>query len=321
MGMAPQKKKATKTVETTPNTDAITQNDEKIVNKEEADLVNKNTEMKENKEESKKVETKKEEQTEVKEAEKKEGNEDAGGWGADSDDAPAVVTDDFVPPIANDESIPFSEPTSKRPRMDDGGYRRNSGYGGRDGGYNDRGSRDYNAGGGRDRGYGAPRDSGYGAPRDSYGSRDRGYGAPRDSYGSRDRGYGARDSGYGGRDSGYNSGYQSRDREFGERPPMRREYEQVPEGKVLGLFGVKQSTQEELEDFLKVNTKSPFTEIRVIFDKVTRNPRGFAFVYFETVEESTQAKADLEGKTLNGFNIRVDYSKKDISSRPPRTDF
>lgn len=102
--------------------------------------------------------------------------------------------------------------------------------------------------------------------------------------------------------------------EYRSRPAWRRRRifpsEQVPVN-VLGLFGLDIKTTENdllqwLQETLSQDLK--FTKAELILDKHSGFSRGFAFIYFTTVEEATRAKEQLTGKLCNGVPVRVEYS-------------
>merc|ERR1712183_376041 len=52
---------------------------------------------------------------------------------------------------------------------------------------------------------------------------------------------------------------------------------------------------------------------QVVLDGHSGRSRGFAFVYYENIEDSTEARNEMNGIELDGRKIRVDYS---ITKRP-----
>ncbi|XP_074575411.1 glycine-rich RNA-binding protein 4, mitochondrial-like [Curcuma longa] len=58
-------------------------------------------------------------------------------------------------------------------------------------------------------------------------------------------------------------------------------------------------------------------EARVITDRDTGRSRGFGFVNFDSDESASNAVAGMDGRELQGRNIRVSYANK----KPPRSDF
>ena len=53
----------------------------------------------------------------------------------------------------------------------------------------------------------------------------------------------------------------------------------------------------------------------VVLDGPSKRSRGFAFIYFEEVEEARRAKEALDGTEIEGFQIRVDYSITESAHR------
>ncbi|XP_038635785.1 transformer-2 protein homolog alpha-like isoform X2 [Scyliorhinus canicula] len=80
----------------------------------------------------------------------------------------------------------------------------------------------------------------------------------------------------------------------------------------LGVFGLSlYTTERELREIF--SRYGPLAGINVVYDQRTGRSRGFAFVYFENVEDSKEAKERANGMELDGRRIRVDYS---ITKRP-----
>ncbi|XP_062894122.1 transformer-2 protein homolog alpha-like [Mobula hypostoma] len=80
----------------------------------------------------------------------------------------------------------------------------------------------------------------------------------------------------------------------------------------LGVFGLSlYTTDRELREVF--SRYGPLAGINVVYDQRTGRSRGFAFVYFENVEDSKEAKERANGMELDGRRIRVDYS---ITKRP-----
>ena len=109
---------------------------------------------------------------------------------------------------------------------------------------------------------------------------------------------------------------RSRDRKHRRdhsRSPMsnRRRHEgtrDAPEAsKCLGVFGLSLYTSErELEaEFKKFG---PLDKVQVVLDGHTGRSRGFAFIYFENIEDATEARDAMTGAEMDGRKIRVDYS-------------
>lgn len=59
---------------------------------------------------------------------------------------------------------------------------------------------------------------------------------------------------------------------------------------------------------------------KIVMDKFTGRSRGFAFVDMSTEEEANKAIAELDGKSLDGRELRVSLARPK-EDRPPRRDF
>ena len=57
----------------------------------------------------------------------------------------------------------------------------------------------------------------------------------------------------------------------------------------------------------------PIADVSIVYDQQSRRSRGFAFVYFENVDDAKEAKERANGMELDGCRIRVDFS---ITKRP-----
>lgn len=56
-------------------------------------------------------------------------------------------------------------------------------------------------------------------------------------------------------------------------------------------------------------------DVRVAIDRRTGQPRGFAHADFTDVESAIEAKAQLEGKDINGRTLKIDYSASNRNKR------
>ncbi|XP_029938200.1 transformer-2 protein homolog alpha [Salarias fasciatus] len=80
----------------------------------------------------------------------------------------------------------------------------------------------------------------------------------------------------------------------------------------LGVFGLSLYTTER--DLREVFSRyGPLAGVNVVYDQRTGRSRGFAFVYFERLEDSKEAMERANGMELDGRRIRVDFS---ITKRP-----
>ncbi|KAM4820849.1 transformer-2 protein homolog beta-like isoform 1-T2 [Thomomys bottae] len=80
----------------------------------------------------------------------------------------------------------------------------------------------------------------------------------------------------------------------------------------LGVFGLSLYTTER--DLREVFSKyGAIADVSVVYDQQSGRSRGFAFVYFESVDDAKEAKERANGMELDGRRIRVDFS---ITKRP-----
>ncbi|KAI5190825.1 transformer-2 protein [Nematocida minor] len=80
---------------------------------------------------------------------------------------------------------------------------------------------------------------------------------------------------------------------------------------ILSIFGLGTKTkEEELTQWLseKLGSDLEFTKTDLILDKYTGYSKGYAFVYFKTVEDATRARELLAGQVFNSSVLRVEYS-------------
>ncbi|XP_076348760.1 transformer-2 protein homolog beta-like [Tachypleus tridentatus] len=75
----------------------------------------------------------------------------------------------------------------------------------------------------------------------------------------------------------------------------------------IGVFGLSLYTKErDLKDvFSKYGTVE---DVQIVYDRQSGRSRGFAFVYFEAIEDAEEAKERCNGIEIDGQKIRVDYS-------------
>jgi len=80
-----------------------------------------------------------------------------------------------------------------------------------------------------------------------------------------------------------------------------------PPSKCLGVFGLSlYTTERELEkEFKKYGN---LEKVNVVLDGHSGRSRGFAFLYYESLDDATEAREALNGIELDGRKIRVDYS-------------
>ncbi|XP_050713012.1 transformer-2 protein homolog alpha-like isoform X8 [Eriocheir sinensis] len=82
--------------------------------------------------------------------------------------------------------------------------------------------------------------------------------------------------------------------------------------KCLGVFGLSvYTTERQLHSIF--DKFGPLEKVQVVLDSKTGKSRGFAFVYFESQKDASDAKDECTGMEIDGRRIRVDYS---ITKRP-----
>merc|ERR1719166_552543 len=91
------------------------------------------------------------------------------------------------------------------------------------------------------------------------------------------------------------------------RRPHDGNRENPDKAKCLCVFGLSlYTTERELEkEFGKFG---PLEKCQVVLDGHSGRSRGFAFIYFETLDDADAARKSMDGKELDGRQIRVDFS-------------
>lgn len=83
----------------------------------------------------------------------------------------------------------------------------------------------------------------------------------------------------------------------------------------LGIFGLSLYTQErDLRDVF--SRYGSISEVQVVYDRQSGRSRGFAFIYFKSVEDAIEAKDRSAGTEIDGRRIRVDYSITERAHTP-----
>jgi len=77
--------------------------------------------------------------------------------------------------------------------------------------------------------------------------------------------------------------------------------------KCIGIFGLSlYTTERQLEkEFGRFGT---IERTQVVLDGYSGRSRGFAFIYYESVHDASDAKKEMNGMELDGKKIRVDFS-------------
>jgi transformer-2 protein len=83
--------------------------------------------------------------------------------------------------------------------------------------------------------------------------------------------------------------------------------ENPDKSKCIGVFGLSlYTTERELEkEFGKFG---PIERTQVVLDGHSGRSRGFAFIYYEQMDDASEAREALNGVELDGRKIRVDFS-------------
>ncbi|HMT00999.1 MAG TPA: hypothetical protein PKC14_01620 [Candidatus Absconditabacterales bacterium] len=63
----------------------------------------------------------------------------------------------------------------------------------------------------------------------------------------------------------------------------------------------------DLEEMFAAYGKVVFA--KVVLDKETGRSKGYGFVEYETIDEASKAKQELDGGDISGRQIRVDFAK------------
>ena len=70
----------------------------------------------------------------------------------------------------------------------------------------------------------------------------------------------------------------------------------------LNLYTTERKLKKEFSKF------GPLEKVTVILDGKTGRSRGFAFIYFESVEDAKVAKEAMSDQEIDGRRVRVDFS-------------
>ncbi|XP_011500657.1 PREDICTED: transformer-2 protein homolog alpha isoform X2 [Ceratosolen solmsi marchali] len=86
-------------------------------------------------------------------------------------------------------------------------------------------------------------------------------------------------------------------------------------GRCLGVFGLSICTSEQ-QLYHIFSKYGPVERVVVVIDAKTKRPKGFCFVYFESLEDAKVAKEQCSGMDIDGRRIRVDYSITERAHTP-----
>ncbi|KAL7293651.1 hypothetical protein TKK_0012731 [Trichogramma kaykai] len=83
----------------------------------------------------------------------------------------------------------------------------------------------------------------------------------------------------------------------------------------LGVFGLSICTTEE-QLYHIFSKYGPVERVVVVIDAKTKRPKGFCFVYFESMLDAKAAKEQCSGMEIDGRRIRVDFSITERAHTP-----
>lgn len=129
-----------------------------------------------------------------------------------------------------------------------------------------------------------------------------------------------------GRSRSRSRGYRHRRRDSRERPSRRRHSRSYSRSRspspyyrrlnpspcrVIGIFGLNFQTDDR--DLKRIFEKyGRLDKVKLVTDPRTGRSRGFAFVYFQQVEDAEEAKDRIHGSEIDGNHVRCEFS---ISNR------
>jgi len=64
----------------------------------------------------------------------------------------------------------------------------------------------------------------------------------------------------------------------------------------------------ELKDIFKEFGEVSF--VRIVTDRETGKSRGFGFVEFENAEDAARAKEEMDGKEIDGRELKIDFAQE-----------
>ena len=81
------------------------------------------------------------------------------------------------------------------------------------------------------------------------------------------------------------------------------------------MFGLNFTTTERDLD-REFSRFGKLEKVQVVLDGPTKRSRGFAFIYFERIEDAEKAREAMNGTEISGFKIRVDFSITKAAHKP-----
>ncbi|EAL23252.1 hypothetical protein CNBA3680 [Cryptococcus deneoformans B-3501A] len=90
-------------------------------------------------------------------------------------------------------------------------------------------------------------------------------------------------------------------------PGSSHVFSKVKSTNILGVFGLSvRTTERDLQD--EFSRHGEIEKVVIVYDQRTGRSRGFGFITMRSIEDATQCINKLNGFTIHGRNIRVDYS-------------
>ncbi|XP_023339090.1 transformer-2 protein homolog alpha [Eurytemora carolleeae] len=114
------------------------------------------------------------------------------------------------------------------------------------------------------------------------------------------------------RDRSRSRSYVKRRRDSSRSPMSNRrrhvgDREEPDPSKCIGVFGLSLYTTERQLD-KEFGRFGEMEKVQVVLDGHSGRSRGFAFIYYASVDDAAEAKREMNGTELDGKKIRVDFS-------------
>lgn len=119
-------------------------------------------------------------------------------------------------------------------------------------------------------------------------------------------------------DSQSRSRSRSRSRSENSRSSYRNGDRDKPKpNKCVGVFNLDTGVDErELKSLFGKDKFGEIENIQIIKDHHTGRSKGYAFIYYKTINQAEEARNEMTGTIVNGKSIRVDFSITDAAHSP-----